>query len=678
MGWLSGYQYRKKVTISGSSGAGENYQVKLTIGSSSGGDFHLEGHCVDFPNDIRFTDDDGETLLDYWIEDPTQDPITVWVEVKDSLDNDVDIFVYYNNPSASSASDGDAVFEFFDDFVTDLSKWVVSSDIVIENNALKIPAAADNANYLNSAYTNAALNPQGTALEIKTKISGGTSNDFWNVGWRQDADTVYVSWHSYSTGRDYDLLIKGVDAGAVYGEVSGYNDVYAQDEWHRFSLRVRENTLKLVDVNNPANELSSTDAFFGQITSANVGLGRWADYGAFYVDYIFVRKYADPEPTFSSAGSEEENILTCVDVSSFSSLSSLNKITYPVCLDTFQSSDISNSLLSLISCSQDTLGLTDVNTVSFLMLLNALDTVYVSDECTLTFEISPSCLETLRLLESSSSSLEGLVRCLDNIGTKTSLSSLLSAICQSSDNIGGIDSELSHMLISSILTDKLHSQDASVSSITFGRSVLDILVCQDTSSLLKGIILSATDILNAQDLTEIHLIISSSSIDIVRQRDTSVVNVTFHLSGEDIFKGEDFVSSSLQTVLSALDSFKVSDNSLSGAFAEILASASDILATSDYNEIHFEFLQSVIDIIKSDDASSPVISFQLNIVDILQGLDTLTANLQAILSAISKFKSSGETSSYEVMLGIPIKIFKAQEKVLVFRAKKKPFRFQVR
>ena len=42
MGWLSGYQYRKKVTISGSSGAGENYQVKLSIGSSSGGDFHLE------------------------------------------------------------------------------------------------------------------------------------------------------------------------------------------------------------------------------------------------------------------------------------------------------------------------------------------------------------------------------------------------------------------------------------------------------------------------------------------------------------------------------------------------------------------------------------------------------------------------------------------------------------
>jgi len=116
MGWLSGYQYRKKVTISGSSGAGQYYQVKLSIGSSSGGDFHLEGHCTDFPNDIRFTDDDGETLLDYWIEDPTQDPITVWVEVKDNLDNDVDIYCYYGKSGASSASDSEATFEFYDDF----------------------------------------------------------------------------------------------------------------------------------------------------------------------------------------------------------------------------------------------------------------------------------------------------------------------------------------------------------------------------------------------------------------------------------------------------------------------------------------------------------------------------------------------------------------------------------
>jgi len=301
--WNASWSRERAIHINntGNSNALTDYQVMINITYDSDMNSNF--------SDIRVVNETSGETVPYWIENKSNGNwCKIWFNASyipaSSWCNDT-YYLYYGNPSASSASDGDAVFEFFDDFVTDLSKWVVSSDIVIENNALKIPAANDNANYLNSAYTNAALNPQGTALEIKTKISGGTSNDFWNVGWRQDADTVYVSWHSYSTGRDYDLLIKGVDAGAWYGEVSGYNDVYAQDEWHRFSLRVRENTLKLVDVNNPANELSSTDAFFGQITSANVGLGRWADYGAFYVDYIFVRKYADPEPT-ASLGSEEQ------------------------------------------------------------------------------------------------------------------------------------------------------------------------------------------------------------------------------------------------------------------------------------------------------------------------------------------------------------------------------------
>ena len=66
----------------------------VTIGSSSGGDFHLNGHCDNFPSDIRFTKNNGFSLLDYWIEDPSQDPITVWVKIEDNLDHDVDIYCY--------------------------------------------------------------------------------------------------------------------------------------------------------------------------------------------------------------------------------------------------------------------------------------------------------------------------------------------------------------------------------------------------------------------------------------------------------------------------------------------------------------------------------------------------------------------------------------------------------
>ena len=66
--WLTGYNYRKQINLTGQTGAGTNYQVKLLIGESSGAageDFDLASHCTDFPNDFKFTDNDETTQLDY-------------------------------------------------------------------------------------------------------------------------------------------------------------------------------------------------------------------------------------------------------------------------------------------------------------------------------------------------------------------------------------------------------------------------------------------------------------------------------------------------------------------------------------------------------------------------------------------------------------------------------------
>ncbi len=121
-GWLTGWSYRKKITITGQSGAGTDYQVKLTADSNTGSaNIGLSNHCTDFPNDIQFTDDDQDTLLDYWIEDASADPITVWVEVRDDLDTNQDIYIYYGKNGESSASDGTNTFQFFDDFSATLN-----------------------------------------------------------------------------------------------------------------------------------------------------------------------------------------------------------------------------------------------------------------------------------------------------------------------------------------------------------------------------------------------------------------------------------------------------------------------------------------------------------------------------------------------------------------------------
>jgi len=139
MAWLSGYGYRKKgVVNSTTAGAQTNYQLKLIVGESSGAsgtDIHCENHCLDFPNDIRFTKEDKVSKHDYWVEKlegttPNQ-KATVWIEIASvPASGSVDFYIYYRRSSDDGESNGDNAFEFFDDFDEESSNaWTQLADI---------------------------------------------------------------------------------------------------------------------------------------------------------------------------------------------------------------------------------------------------------------------------------------------------------------------------------------------------------------------------------------------------------------------------------------------------------------------------------------------------------------------------------------------------------------------
>ncbi len=130
--WLADYNYRKRIPISGSSGAGTNYTVPLMIHSGSGTDsngvVYINNGAKNFPNDIRFTDNYGETELNYWIKDPTVDPIKIWIKITDDLSSGItNFYIYYGKEEVISESNGDNTFVFFDDFRQDTelntNKW---------------------------------------------------------------------------------------------------------------------------------------------------------------------------------------------------------------------------------------------------------------------------------------------------------------------------------------------------------------------------------------------------------------------------------------------------------------------------------------------------------------------------------------------------------------------------
>ena len=133
MAFLTGYSYRKNITLSRASGAVTNYQMKLLVGESSGAtgeNVDCGGKCLSSFNDIRFTKSDGTTLLDYWIESvsgttPNQ-LATIWIEFDSIGTGATSFYMYYGNPSATAVSSGANTFLFFDDFPgssIDTDKW---------------------------------------------------------------------------------------------------------------------------------------------------------------------------------------------------------------------------------------------------------------------------------------------------------------------------------------------------------------------------------------------------------------------------------------------------------------------------------------------------------------------------------------------------------------------------
>jgi len=114
MAWLTGWTYRKSVSLSRPSGAVTNYQMKLLVGESAGAtgeDVDCNSHVQTDFDDLRFTAVDGTTLLDYWIESITEETpnqlATVWIEFDSIGTGATTFYMYYG---FSNISDPSTVF----------------------------------------------------------------------------------------------------------------------------------------------------------------------------------------------------------------------------------------------------------------------------------------------------------------------------------------------------------------------------------------------------------------------------------------------------------------------------------------------------------------------------------------------------------------------------------------
>ena len=329
MGRLSGWLRRKSHTITAGVGASDHYQIPFKVYKGNGTDgtetwgtytlhkVYCGGNCRDDFGDIRFTDDDGTTLLDYWIDDKnfiSGTSAIIWVEVIDDLSSNQSIYIYYDNPSATSVSSIENTFLVPADEFTgnngdapNPDKWTSSPSpyATIQDNTLRhyFPDSSHKA-----CDTEATISPT-FPIEIcfkwkTTKLQLTLSNVVF---------CIYNSnpwWSIYY--RDYGVYIY-TRSGGNWGSRAS-TGVLAINTWYDFRIRVTSTSITV-----EIRKQSDNSLFWSSPTCAMDTLGvpfrqalysytyTWVTYH--YYENFRMRKFTSTEPSSGAWGGQETELV---------------------------------------------------------------------------------------------------------------------------------------------------------------------------------------------------------------------------------------------------------------------------------------------------------------------------------------------------------------------------------
>ncbi|MEM4396455.1 MAG: DUF2341 domain-containing protein, partial [Candidatus Woesearchaeota archaeon] len=131
--WDENFKYRLLLNINSSSKL-DAYQLKIEIDESYSSFWN---HVDPKGNDVRIVNK-SLVSLPYWIEywNYTEKKAIIWFKADLSQGNN-EFYLYFGNPLAKSKSNGDLVFEFFDDFSSiRLFKWTSQGEHFIKDGSL--------------------------------------------------------------------------------------------------------------------------------------------------------------------------------------------------------------------------------------------------------------------------------------------------------------------------------------------------------------------------------------------------------------------------------------------------------------------------------------------------------------------------------------------------------------
>ena len=283
----------------------ENFQVVLDITNDASFDKFWNSIADTKLSNCRFIDPVNGVELPYWIEeiDTTNKKARIWIKhPKLVVGNNNFVQILFTNTNTNSPN-GDAVFEFFDDFDDGVwnDKWkVIKGSPTITESDSKLRFTSSSTDGYEMVQSIKDFNHiDNFVVEAKFYLSGYLHFDIPDyiensyriiIGYRNDDNSLSTygnnSWISLETPYPKNSTRRIVVKGKNWSSDDRKFSVYVYDE---------NNTLKGYAENlTPYNDDTST------VRKIAFGDGFSYITADFYVDYIHIRKYADKEPTISN------------------------------------------------------------------------------------------------------------------------------------------------------------------------------------------------------------------------------------------------------------------------------------------------------------------------------------------------------------------------------------------
>jgi len=231
------FNYRQTIILDNTqnSNALNNYQVLLTLDTAS---LISNGKMQSQCQDIRLTKNDGTTVLPYWIESGCNSASTkIWTKVPSiPANSQASIYIYYGNANVVSESSGGGVFDFFDDFNTDLGYVKVGSgngnygvsDSII---TLTETTAASSLDYGVKITDSFAVNGNGTQM-VMARFKPSVLKELHGISFINLEST---NFYKFAGTESWGLIPEQAYSGGGTGwQVSGagdssYNGIYIQN-----------------------------------------------------------------------------------------------------------------------------------------------------------------------------------------------------------------------------------------------------------------------------------------------------------------------------------------------------------------------------------------------------------------------------------------------------------------